>query len=107
MCEVFNRQLVGGRDKPIITALEFCREYLMKRLVIVQKVIDKSPGPLTPTATKLLERNKREASQYVVLWNGEHDYQVKLFIVLKLCMLQLCRMCFSKLLIKDVFYILR
>ncbi|KAJ9542226.1 hypothetical protein OSB04_028732 [Centaurea solstitialis] len=38
MCEVFNRQLVGGRDKPIITALEFCREYLMKRLVIVQKV---------------------------------------------------------------------
>ncbi|KAJ9548454.1 hypothetical protein OSB04_020997 [Centaurea solstitialis] len=76
MCEVFNRQLVGGRDKPIITALEFCREYLMKRLVIVQKVIDKSQGPLTPTASKLLEKNKREASQYVVLWNGEHEYQV-------------------------------
>ena len=80
MCEVFNRQLVGGRDKPIITALEFCREYLMKRLVIVQKVIDKSQGHLTPTATKLLDKSKKEASQYSVIWNGEHHYQVKLFM---------------------------
>lgn len=79
MCEVFNRQLVGGRDKPIITALEFCREYLMKRLVIVQKAIDKCEGRLlTPTATKLLDKIKEEACQYVVLWNGEHHYQVNL-----------------------------
>jgi len=28
----FNRQLVDGRDKPIIMALEFIREYLMKRI---------------------------------------------------------------------------
>lgn len=76
MCEVFNRQLIGGRDKPIITALEYCREYLMKRLVIVQKVIDRSQGPLTPTATKLLDKAKKEASQYVIIWNGEHHYQV-------------------------------
>ncbi|KAJ9543460.1 hypothetical protein OSB04_023167 [Centaurea solstitialis] len=31
MCEVFNKQLVDGRDKPIITALEYIREYLMRR----------------------------------------------------------------------------
>ncbi|GJV68244.1 hypothetical protein Tco_1483753 [Tanacetum coccineum] len=31
MCEVFNGKLVGGRDKPIISTLEFVREYLMKR----------------------------------------------------------------------------
>ncbi|GJZ41046.1 mutator type transposase [Tanacetum coccineum] len=31
MCEVFNGKLVGGRDKPIISTLEFAREYLMKR----------------------------------------------------------------------------
>nr|GEX57671.1 CDPK-related kinase 3 [Tanacetum cinerariifolium] len=37
MCEVFNRQLVDGRDKPIITCLKFIREYLMKRIVNVQK----------------------------------------------------------------------
>ncbi|GJT31020.1 mutator type transposase [Tanacetum coccineum] len=33
ICEVFNRQLVDGRDQPIITCLEYIKEYLMKRIV--------------------------------------------------------------------------
>nr|GEV90517.1 hypothetical protein [Tanacetum cinerariifolium] len=37
MCEVLNRQLKDGRDKPIITCLKFIREYFMKRIVIVQQ----------------------------------------------------------------------
>ncbi|KAJ9544823.1 hypothetical protein OSB04_024530 [Centaurea solstitialis] len=37
MCEVFNKQLVDGRDKPVITALEYIKQYLMKRIVTVQK----------------------------------------------------------------------
>nr|GEU94423.1 hypothetical protein [Tanacetum cinerariifolium] len=49
----FLEQLVDGRDKPIITCLEFIREYLMKRIVNVHKVISKSDGPLTPNATKV------------------------------------------------------
>ncbi|GKG31871.1 hypothetical protein Tco_0426821, partial [Tanacetum coccineum] len=53
MCEVFNEKLVGGRDKPAISTLEFAREYLMKRIVNVNKLIDKCDGPLTPTTTKL------------------------------------------------------
>nr|GEV13441.1 hypothetical protein [Tanacetum cinerariifolium] len=52
MCEVLIRQLKDGRDKPIITCLEFIREYLMKRIVIVQQVISKSNGPLTPKTAK-------------------------------------------------------
>ncbi|GJR56757.1 mutator type transposase [Tanacetum coccineum] len=32
------KQLLDGRDKPIITCLEYIREYLMKRIVNVQKV---------------------------------------------------------------------
>ncbi|KAJ9535201.1 hypothetical protein OSB04_un001717 [Centaurea solstitialis] len=76
MCEVFNKQLVDGRDKPIITALEYIREYLMRRLVLVQKVIDKSQGPLTPTIAKMLGKIKEEASQLVVTWNGSTEYQV-------------------------------
>ncbi|GJQ93975.1 hypothetical protein Tco_0005114 [Tanacetum coccineum] len=39
VCEVFNRQLLEARDSPIITVLEFVREYLMKRIVIVQKEV--------------------------------------------------------------------
>nr|GEX91764.1 E3 ubiquitin-protein ligase UPL1 isoform X1 [Tanacetum cinerariifolium] len=63
MCEVFNRQLVDGRDKPIITCLEFIREYLMKRIVNVQKVISKSDGPFTPNATKVFNIIVKEAGQ--------------------------------------------
>lgn len=66
MCEVFNKQLVDGRDKPIISALEYIREYLMKRLANVQKVIEKCEGPLTPTATKTFELIKKEAQNYEV-----------------------------------------
>lgn len=69
MCEVFNRQLVDGRDKPIITCLEFIREYLMKKIANVQKLIDKCNGPLTPNATRLFEVIKKKAAQYQVNWN--------------------------------------
>ncbi|GJR80452.1 mutator type transposase [Tanacetum coccineum] len=48
ICEVFNRQLVYGRDQPIITCLEYIKEYLMKRIMVVQKVIAKTVRPLTP-----------------------------------------------------------
>lgn len=57
---------MDGRDSPILTALEFVREYLMKRIVNVQKVISKSQGPLTPAATKLFDAIKNEASYYTV-----------------------------------------
>ena len=67
ICEVFNRQLVDGRDVPIITCLEFVREYLMKRIVNVQKVIDKSKGPLTPSATVLFNAIKEKATLYQVM----------------------------------------
>ncbi|GKD16441.1 hypothetical protein Tco_1205599, partial [Tanacetum coccineum] len=53
ICEVFNRQLVDGRDQPIITCLEYIREYLMKRIMVVQKVIAKTVGPLTLSVTKI------------------------------------------------------
>ena len=36
MCEVLNRQLLDARDKPIITCLEYIREYLMKNIVNVK-----------------------------------------------------------------------
>ncbi|GJX40424.1 mutator type transposase [Tanacetum coccineum] len=75
LCEVFNRQLVDGRDVPIITCLEFVREYLMKRIINVKKVISKSKGPLTPVATKLFDAIKYKASFYTVLRNGGTKYQ--------------------------------
>ena len=56
LCEVFNRQLLDARDSPIITSLEYVREYLMKRIVIGQKIIQKIDRPLTPAVTSSLTR---------------------------------------------------
>ena len=47
----------------------------MKRIVLVQKVQEKSHGSLTPTATLILERIKTAAGDYVVTWNGGDMYQ--------------------------------
>ena len=77
VCEVFNRQLLDARDSPIISCLEYVREYLMKRIVIVQKVIEKSEGPLTPAITKLFRFTKEAAANYSVEWNGAELCQVK------------------------------
>ncbi|KAI3731259.1 hypothetical protein L1987_62447 [Smallanthus sonchifolius] len=76
LCEVFNRQLIDARDKPIITCLDYIREYLMKRIVVVHKIIAKCKGPLTPTATKMLDQIKTDASHYTVIWAGTGKYQV-------------------------------
>ncbi|XP_076893244.1 putative protein FAR1-RELATED SEQUENCE 10 [Bidens hawaiensis] len=76
MCECFNSKLVDGRDKPIITLLEYIREYVMRKIVTVLKVIDRSSGLLTPYATQIMESVKKEASRYSVHWNGEDHYQV-------------------------------
>ncbi|GJU58268.1 mutator type transposase [Tanacetum coccineum] len=68
ICEVFNRQLVDGRDQPIITCLEYIKEYLIKRIVLVQKVIAKTVGPLTPFVTKLFDAIKKRLLS--TLFNG-------------------------------------
>ncbi|XP_052626958.1 uncharacterized protein LOC128133526 [Lactuca sativa] len=55
MCDVFNGEIEKGRDKP---------------------AMKKAKGPLTPTATNILDARKKGASQYIVRWNGANKYQV-------------------------------
>ncbi|GJX90938.1 hypothetical protein Tco_0344264, partial [Tanacetum coccineum] len=76
ICEVFNGKIVGGKDKPVITLLEYIREYCMKKIMNVQGVIDKCTGLLTPTATRIIESIKKEAHLMKVQWNGANKYQV-------------------------------
>ncbi|KAD3066829.1 hypothetical protein E3N88_34709 [Mikania micrantha] len=76
ICEVFNGKIVEGRDKPIICALEYIREYLMRRIVTVLSIIERSEGLLTPNATKQFEKIKKDATNYHVQWNGGDQYQV-------------------------------
>nr|GEV95614.1 hypothetical protein [Tanacetum cinerariifolium] len=63
LCECSNGKIFDARDAPIITALEYIREYLMKRMVNVIDVINKTDGPLTPSATKLLEGQKEPVNE--------------------------------------------
>nr|KAJ0200387.1 hypothetical protein LSAT_V11C600312110 [Lactuca sativa] len=76
ICECFNSKIIDGRDTPIINCLEFIREYIMKRIVNVEKEIDKATGPLTPTATKLLQKIKDQAEEYTTSFCGNGKYQV-------------------------------
>ncbi|GKA38869.1 hypothetical protein Tco_0731420 [Tanacetum coccineum] len=76
ICEVFNGKIVRGRDKLVITLLEYIKEYCMKRIMNIQGVIDKCTGPLTPTATTIMEFIKKEAHLIKVQWNGANKYQV-------------------------------
>nr|GEV25054.1 hypothetical protein [Tanacetum cinerariifolium] len=76
ICKVFNGKIVEGKDKPVITLLEYIREYCMKRIVNVQCMIDKCTGPLTHTATRIMESIKKEAHVMKVQWNKANKYQV-------------------------------
>jgi len=76
LCESLNSKTVDGREKPIISCLEFLREYLMKRIVNVIRCQQTCEGPLTPRTTLILEENKEDAAQCTVKWNGGNKYQV-------------------------------
>ncbi|XP_022041136.1 uncharacterized protein LOC110943709 [Helianthus annuus] len=60
MCETFNGKILEGRDKPIIAALEYIREYLMRRIVTVLRVIERTEGLITPWAQKQLQTIKKD-----------------------------------------------
>ncbi|GKA79427.1 hypothetical protein Tco_0786023 [Tanacetum coccineum] len=66
------RKLLDARDSPIISCLEYVREYLIKRIVIVQKGIKKSGVPLTPVVTSIYRAIKEKYVEwYVVVGNGK------------------------------------
>nr|GEU86982.1 hypothetical protein [Tanacetum cinerariifolium] len=73
ICEVFNSK---GKDKPVITLLEYIREYCMKRIMNVKSVNDKCTGPLTPTVTRIMKSIKKDAHLMKVQWNKGTKYQV-------------------------------
>ena len=73
MCKVLNRQLLEGIDKPI---MEFIIEYLIKRIVLVQHVVSKNYGLLTPNATRIFNVILKEAAEYIVTWNGGELYSM-------------------------------
>ncbi|XP_076893465.1 uncharacterized protein LOC143545454 [Bidens hawaiensis] len=60
MCEVYNGKIVEARDRPIISALECVREYLMSRIVTVLGIIDKCEGLLTLGPHNCLKQSRNK-----------------------------------------------
>nr|KAJ0187703.1 hypothetical protein LSAT_V11C900486270 [Lactuca sativa] len=73
LCEVFNSELVKGRDKPIIIYQIVPNEESLQCDEGVKQV----SRPLIPTGTRILEANTTLASKYHARWNGGQNYQVK------------------------------
>ncbi|XP_076934262.1 uncharacterized protein LOC143600465 [Bidens hawaiensis] len=76
ICDEFNKHLIGATDKPVITCLEYIREYMTKRIVNVRKLQADAAGPLTPYAQSLFETIQSEASQLTVMMVDDAIYQV-------------------------------
>nr|KAJ0224320.1 hypothetical protein LSAT_V11C100030360 [Lactuca sativa] len=55
----------------------FHMEYMMKRICKVINVKQKCVCPLTPIATKIMEKNEAAATRYIAEWCGDEKYQVK------------------------------
>nr|GEZ27488.1 hypothetical protein [Tanacetum cinerariifolium] len=72
----FQQQNTDGRDRPVISIIEYASEYLMKRIVNVKQVIVSSDGPQTPTATRLFNVINAEASQCIANFNRGSLYGV-------------------------------
>lgn len=61
---------MDARDQPIITCLDYIKEYLMKSIVVVQQVIEANEGPLTTTSITVFEAIKKLVDDLRVVWNG-------------------------------------
>ncbi|KAK8918360.1 hypothetical protein KSP39_PZI021980 [Platanthera zijinensis] len=83
-CEAFNSVILKARDKPIITMLETIRVLLMKMLHTQRdKVILKFNGEIFHSIQRILENNKKNAHNYILVWNGHHKFEVEGWIGVK------------------------
>ncbi|GJY59861.1 heat stress transcription factor B-4-like protein [Tanacetum coccineum] len=73
LAEHWARSHFSGRAKSDLFLNNMCEVFNGK---IVEGVIDKCTGPLTPTATRIMESIKKEAHLMKVQWNRANKYQV-------------------------------
>nr|KAJ0187188.1 hypothetical protein LSAT_V11C900484710 [Lactuca sativa] len=73
-CEVFNSKLIEGRDKPLISYLEYIREYMMKIICNVIKVQNNTQlGEMGQTITKCKGHSR---INMLLTWLKEYEVRV-------------------------------
>ncbi|KAL2246245.1 UNVERIFIED_CONTAM: hypothetical protein Sindi_2892700 [Sesamum indicum] len=79
-CETFNSNILEAREKPIVTMLEWIREYLMRRL---QENRDRAElkwtGVICPRIVKIIEKNVEKSADCIPIKADSSHYQLNCF----------------------------
>ncbi|KAL0327803.1 UNVERIFIED_CONTAM: hypothetical protein Sangu_1858300 [Sesamum angustifolium] len=79
-CESFNGNIMDARDKPILTMLEWIREYLMRRLQENrEKTSKKWKDTLCPKIKKLLQKNVDKIGDCIPIKANDRHYQISCY----------------------------
>ncbi|KAL0374537.1 UNVERIFIED_CONTAM: hypothetical protein Sradi_3369400 [Sesamum radiatum] len=80
VCETFNACILDAREKPILTMLEWIREYLMRRMQENRdRCAAKWKKPLCPKIQKILQKQLNLISDCIPIKADDQHYQVSCF----------------------------
>ncbi|CAI9302713.1 unnamed protein product [Lactuca saligna] len=82
ICEVFNSKLIEGRDKPLITCLEYIREYMMKRICLNDKANNGEKVRVLHTYAHRMH--------WLETWKATYVYKVELIKGQAMCPMSEC-----------------
>ncbi|XP_021763740.1 uncharacterized protein LOC110728366 [Chenopodium quinoa] len=78
ICETFNAVIKEGRDKPILTQMEWLRRYFMKRNLDKWESFQRMEGKVTPYVKKTFQIIESVAKYYVVQFSRGDSYEFEL-----------------------------
>ncbi|KAK4390501.1 hypothetical protein Sango_2113400 [Sesamum angolense] len=81
LCESFNSSILDAREKPILTMLEWIREYLMTKLQQNRdRATKKWDGKrICPKIKKLLDKNMDSASDCIPVKSNDWNYEISCY----------------------------
>ncbi|KAG8376104.1 hypothetical protein BUALT_Bualt09G0028700 [Buddleja alternifolia] len=79
LCESFNSSILEAREKPILTMLEWIREYLMTRLTENRDKAKKRwcEKQICPRIRKIIEKNMEKSVDCIPLKSDDWNYEIK------------------------------
>ncbi|XP_011069749.1 uncharacterized protein LOC105155556 [Sesamum indicum] len=79
-CETFNMMILDAREKPILTMLEWIREFLMKRLQENRDMAEvKWKGRICPKIRKILDKHIEKVGDCIPIKADNFHYQISCF----------------------------
>ncbi|XP_058781151.1 uncharacterized protein LOC131655272 [Vicia villosa] len=76
LSEFFNATILLQRDKPIITMLEWIRNYLMGRFATLREKVDGYNGQIMSKPLKRLDREIEKSASWTATYAGRYSFQV-------------------------------